>query len=256
MALNPLSVNVVLDQLVCHDEGRDPGKGTEPYLWTYFFKVDGTTASLSADTTLSGVAVTHPTPGSHGNLGGGEVKTGAVVPIPATIGRWQTTLTAIPVAPELLQFPGVPDHIAGAIGVVLVLMEHDWTTDNTAEAGHAALNATLQRELNRLVDSLGIGHQQVSSSDIDAIAKKVAAAVTDAIKKQGGPLQDLGNLVNGDDALGADAAIFTHTELEATPSPTFSRRFKPEKRGDWEVRGHVTAQALPVRPHPAPLPRG
>ena len=254
MALNPLSVEIVLDQLVCHDAGQDAGKGAEPYLWTYFFKVDGTAASLAADATLAGVAVAHPTPGSHGNLGVDDVRTGAVVPIPAAIGRWQTTLVPIPVAAELQQLPGVPDHIAGAIGAVLVLMEHDWTTDRTAEAGHAALNATLQRELNRLVDSLGIGHQQVSQSDINVIAEKVAAAVTDAIKKRGGPLQDLGNLVNGDDALGADAAIFTHTNLATDPSATFSRRFQPGKRGDWEVRGHVTARPIPS-PRPAPLPR-
>lgn len=241
MALDPLSVSVVLDSVKCIDEGVDGGPKVEPYLWTVFFKVDGSTVALSdVDLTLTGTPVTRFTPGSHGNLGVDNMDTGQTVPVPAAIGRFQTTLRAIPVSPEIQKL-GAPPKVAGVIGVICTLMEFDLTSNRVAEAGHQALNTTIAAELKKIVDKLGVFNQEISPGDINATANKVKAAVIAAVKAEGGIFQDMFNLVNADDFIGAAPFIVSHTSLEADGTQSFTLPFRTAKVGDWDIRGHVTA---------------
>ena len=64
------------------DEGDGWGSA-EPYLWTVFFLVDGSTISVNSGLTLSGDATMHFTPGSHGNLPNDDVDAGAPTCLPA-----------------------------------------------------------------------------------------------------------------------------------------------------------------------------
>jgi len=251
MPLNPLSVTIALDALVCHSKGNDPGPRAEPYLWTIFFKVDGTVAALSdPDLTLSGTGLTVPTPGDHGDLGVSEVGAGQVVPIPAAIGRFQTTLTAIPVSPAIQKL-GIPDHVAGVVGVLSVLMEQDWTSDRVAAAGHQALNAGFQQQLNQIVDGLGVLKPQPNSDDLNVAAGAIRQAISAAVRRRGGFLQDVLNLVNADDFLGFEPSVFSQGDLAATPLQQFSQRFITAKDGDWEIRGHVAATPVAASQRPA-----
>ena len=68
MARDNLFVRIELDRIHCHDEGDAVGSA-EPYLWTVFFMIDGSTVSVSSSLTLDGTATVAFTPGSHGNLG-------------------------------------------------------------------------------------------------------------------------------------------------------------------------------------------
>src|SRR5436305_13809138 len=113
---------IVLNPLNCHDEGDGIGDA-EPYLWTIFFKCDGTTLSVSDAGKIQGSAVTFPTPGSHGNLNDDDVDAGDVVFIPSELGLFADTVIPIPVAASLQPLLG-PD-LPGFFGVVVVLMEED-----------------------------------------------------------------------------------------------------------------------------------
>jgi hypothetical protein len=239
MALDPLLVTLELDQLVCYDEG-DSGANAEPYFLTVFFEVDGDTTQLSdPDITLAGSAVVKTILGTHGNLGR-TIKAGQTAVIPDSIGRYSGRLKGIPVA-QKFQDAGGPPKIAGAVGAVVVLMEQDLTSDNAANAAHNAFNISVRNELNRIVDSLGMTNPEVTNQDINAAAKRVRTAVKNAVINQGGFFQDIANLLNKDDFLGTEAFIFTHTELEQDGTRNFSARFRPQGRGDWELKGHVTA---------------
>lgn len=110
--LNPTAVVCEVDRFVCRDDGEAVG-GSEPYLWSVFFKIDGEdgNATASVEVTDGGVSlrldgeptVTSPDQGSHGNLrlDGGSVDAGGlfsgtkIVDIPSAVGRFRTTLTPI-----------------------------------------------------------------------------------------------------------------------------------------------------------------
>lgn len=144
MARDVLQIYLELDRIHCHDEGDGWGDA-EPYLWTVFFKVDGSTVTVSESLTLDGNATIHTTPGSHGNLGTTDVDEGDNVTIPANIGHWDTMLSPIGVTPPL---DALIDDVGGVVGVVAVLMEEDNVSDDGAEAGHQALNDAVSAALN------------------------------------------------------------------------------------------------------------
>src|SRR5215468_8222407 len=100
MALNLIRVNLELDTLKCYDEGDGWGSA-EPYLWTVFFKVDGSTVHVTDSFTLSGPPTVETTPGSHGNLGDTDVDAGDTLTIPSAIGEYETILSPIPGPPSL-----------------------------------------------------------------------------------------------------------------------------------------------------------
>jgi hypothetical protein len=238
MALNPLSVQIVLDDVVCRDEGDGWGNA-EPYLWTIFFKVDGHTASITPDLKLSGTALTHPTPGSHGNLLDKDVDAGDVVSIPAAIGQWETTLDPIPLPAP---YSALTPSVSGVVGVICVLMEEDNVSDDGAEAGHAALNNAVQAQLNSIVNSRTFSSPDVTEADIDQVKNAAGQAVADAIKKQQNVFENVWSWLNPDDQIGATAFMFKHSDLQANTFQTFSERFKNE--GDWEIRGRVMASTV------------
>ena len=259
MVLDPLSVSIVLDQIICHDEGADPGTGVEPYLYTIFFKVDGNTVALrDPDLTLSGEAVMlQLARGSHGNLGTRQVDTDDQVPIPAAIGRAQTDLQAIPVDPALQQ-PGTPDRVSGVVSVACWLLEEDQTPDRVAEANRAGLNTRFPAKLNRIVDGTGTVNAQPGPEDINGIAGKLRQAIGDLVQEEARSLQDFLNgsgFLNDDDFIGAVAFSFTHSSLGATPSQPFSRRFQVGRVGDWEIRGRVIATRILTQSPPIPAGR-
>jgi hypothetical protein len=114
-----------LNPLDCHDEGDSFGDA-EPYLWTVFFKCDGSTLMISDAGKVEGSAVIFPTPGSHGNLNRDDVDAGDTVFIPAELGMFADSVIPIPVAPSLQPILG--EDVPGFFGVVVVLMEEDNVT--------------------------------------------------------------------------------------------------------------------------------
>jgi hypothetical protein len=112
--LNPTDVICEIDRIVVRDDGETVG-GSEPYLWSIFFKIDGDpqhAVTAAIDINNQGISlkldgepfVASPDEGSHGNLAieGGSVDAGGwfggskIVPVPAAVGRFRTTLTPIP----------------------------------------------------------------------------------------------------------------------------------------------------------------
>jgi hypothetical protein len=55
-----------------------------------FFKIDGTTVTLTDSLTLSGTAAVAGTYGNHGNLINTDVDEGEDLPIPEALGSWST----------------------------------------------------------------------------------------------------------------------------------------------------------------------
>jgi hypothetical protein len=143
MIFNPTDVICEVDKLKVLDDGEATG-GSEPYLWSIFFKVDGDGVSATIDINDDGVDlsldgdpfVDSPDEGSHGNL---ELKDGTVragglfepgglfgskeivtVDIPSAVGRFKTTLKPIPTTVKI-----DPDSwVAGTIRDVVLNVEN------------------------------------------------------------------------------------------------------------------------------------
>jgi hypothetical protein len=235
MARNILRVNLELDRIHVHDEGDGLGSA-EPYLWSVFFKVDGSTISVTDSLELGGSPVIHTTPGSHGNLGTDDADEGENITIPAAIGEWETEMRAIPGPPSLaslnLEFGGV-------VGVVLVMMEEDNVSDDGAAAGHTALNNAVRTALQKIVDTRSISNQDVSEEELDQFTGSIGAAVEAAIVNQQNAFENLWSWINPDDTIGTKVFMFNHDELNEGTTKSFSHRWKNE--GDWEIFGHVTS---------------
>lgn len=252
-ALKPLNVHFRLRTVVCHNQlDRPLDRGSEPYLLTLFFKVDGTNAALSNEfklQTFPGAEITFPTPGTHGNLGDVDVRDGDVVAIPPAIGFFDTTLRGIQLPEPCDKL--LPGGVAGVIGVVCALLEHDGVRDSAAEAAHQAFNEIVTTKITEIANTVSIENPE-PQIDQEAIADEVRKAMRKAIFGELGVFGDVSIVLRsilfgaGDDNLleappGSEETgtfQFTHAEIhESGAVPPFSARPNPGKANDWEITG-------------------
>jgi len=239
MARNLIRVSLELDSIKCHDEGDGLGSA-EPYLWTVFFKVDGSTVQVTDSLTLSGSPTVETTPGSHGNLGGdNDVDEGDTVTIPAAIGEFETILSPIPV-PESLS--SLAEDIGGVVGVVAVLMESDNVTDDGAEAGHAGLNNAVQSAIQEIINTRSFTNQDITEGEIQAFTDSIGAKVEAAIREEQNFFENVWSWLNPDDMIGSKVFLCKHDDLDPSAVFEFSHRWKNE--GDWEIFGHIASTVL------------
>jgi hypothetical protein len=240
MARPSMRWTINLNPLNCHDEGDGWGDA-EPYLWTIFFKCDGSTLSVSDAGRVEGSAVTIPTPGSHGNLNDEDVDAGDTVPIPSVLGSFGDSVIPIPVAPAIQPILGQED-LPGFFGVVVVLMEEDNVTDDGAEAGHVALNAAVQSAIDQVLRSLGAGHTTITPEDIAGVTAGIDEAVKAAIRAQQNIFEDIWSWLNADDQIGNKTFVFNQDQFVTPEAPDqragslgLSERWR--NHGDWEIHG-------------------
>ena len=279
MPLDPISVDIVLENLICREKGRDPGPRIEPFLWPLYFAGNGARlAIVEAGGRLrrSGEIVTTPKAGSHGNLGVKKVEVDETVPIPRAIGRFETSLTAIPVPPSLATF--LPDGLPGFAGVVFVMLEQDAMSDKTAEEWHAIFNTETKNVLNEAADRvlanpailLAGNPQEQIAEIIEQILTEIKDSVLTALKRSLNAGEKLLGLVTGgralDDICGASVFAADQRSLLATPTRRFRATLPtPEqvesgivnvkRSGRLEVNGRITAHLLPPITRPAPVGR-
>ena len=229
-----IQARISLDRLHCADDGDGPGDA-EPYLWTIFFKIDGDTVEVGPDGILRGRCRTFPTPGSHGNLGTRDVDSGEDVTIPAAIGEFVGDVKPIPVPQSL-----GGGNVAGHVGVVAVLMEEDFVSDNGAEAGHLKLNETFELVLNGKLQELGVAKPELNDADRKQLAELVRAVVPDAVEEAQTAWENATTILNEDDEIGFIDFTFSQDELVNTSKP-FSHRFKVEAfEGEWKLLGEAS----------------
>jgi hypothetical protein len=201
---NNLQTLISLDHLHCNSEA-DPGSG-EPYLWTASFTIDG-------DTLRNGPFVIVTSPGSHGNLGDSDVDAGDDVPIPAELGERRFTLTPMP-------GDGSRDSW---VGVVVALLESNWTTDAAAEAGHVAFNQTLEQAIGRLLnDKANEQNPRLTDHDIATVKAEVTAAVVEAIKAE----SSWSELLDHDVPIDAQFFFATDRTLSTSATQEVTARFQ------------------------------
>jgi hypothetical protein len=247
---NNLNVTFKLDRLICYDEADGWGSA-EPYMWTIFFKIDGTTCTLNDALMLEGGATIFTTPGSHGNLRNNDVDGGDTVPIPDAIGSQSMILAPIQV-PDFVKQAGT-DDVAAIAGCIVVLMEEDEVSDDGAEAGHRALNAAVQSALDSIVPTLGFTNQNISDDDINRLFGQIQSSVEDAVKNQQNFFENILSWLNPDDTIGTVVWKFSGDELLSNNPVALEQRWPNEQNrsndnGDWEIIGSIETEEIPSCP--------
>lgn len=227
-----IHVSYNLSTLHCFDEGDGSGNA-EPFMWTVYFKVDGSTVKLNDNFMLEGKATVVTTPGNHGDLPD-DVDAGDVVSIPSSLGKFSTTMAPIPT-------PLAGVTVGGMCGAIAIVMEEDSTPDDAIEEGHKALNKTLQEELDALIPTLGLSNQSPSDDDIQAIEDAIKAAVENAVADNVSFWDFLGGLFGNlqDDQIGTAKWIHSHDELDAKAGTSFNISEHWNNEGSWTLNGSV-----------------
>lgn len=249
-----LNISLVLDRILCMDEADGAGNA-EPYLWTLFFKIDGETARLDA-LNLRGTITVSRRNGEHGNLQNRNVDAGTNIPIPPSLGRWNTTLIPIPVVPPIEFTDGrVLKDISGTIGVLCVLIEEDELSDSAAIAGYNAFCSSFEAKMNEKINGLGLSRQELSEEEIVEIQDAVSETAEDAMTIASADL--IGYTIMGwlqgphgfisigapDDLVGTANFRYTHDQLQEHGQFFFDRHW--EKEGEWKIFGHISAEPVP-----------
>ena len=234
-----LTVNLNLTDIKCYDEGDEDG-GAEPYLWTVFFKIDGDTVVVNDQFKLEGTASVFGTPGNHGNLGDDDVKENDTVPIPDSIGRFETTLKPIPVKP----LPGLT--VGGAVGVIAILMEEDSTPDDAVAEGHNQFNKTLQNILNSVIPKLTWNKRELTKEEVRKVESKITSAIRSAVAGEVNFWDVAWGFItlsnDQDDRIGTAKFILSYKELEGLSGGSIPLRQRLNgDQGNWEINGSVTA---------------
>ncbi|MGA2664765.1 MAG: hypothetical protein ABSF83_07460 [Nitrososphaerales archaeon] len=186
------------------------------YLWSVFFKVDGTTVQVNSSLSLQGTATVVGTPGNQGDLPGGVSAVYSAVertPIPPALGDYVTTLAPIPVAGT--SFTG-----GGVMGYALILIFQNGTPASAVADGHQALNGAIQQGLDGVIPTLGIQNESITQADVSNITNQVAGAVTNAIKNGLSVWDKLGTVLDDefqDSLIGNAFQYFTYGQLTASP---------------------------------------
>ncbi len=177
-----------------------------PYIWTVFFKIDGSTVRVNAGETLSGNATVVFTPGSHGDLGDNSLQVGQGVDILSPQGWWSDVLQPIPVDPSVQSQVG--EDVPAFFGAVAVALSWEHVTDQAAEAGHQALNAYVQSAINQVVANIGPAHPLPTPADIDSFTAGAADAIASAVEDAQSDIDNIWSWFAG-----ADEEIGSYTWL-------------------------------------------
>jgi len=180
------------------------------YLWSVFFKVDGSTAQVNATSlpsfALQGTATVVPTPGDQGDLPGGvrasyylDEETG----IPSSLGDYATTL--------------VPFPVLGLSGVTVGGMN---TPADAVAAGHQALNGAVQQALNKMIPTISSSNPMITPSDVANAESLIRTQVVDAIINALSVWDKLATVLNTefqDAYVGMGLQYFTDSQLMVSP---------------------------------------
>jgi hypothetical protein len=191
------------------------------YLWSVFFKIDGTTVQVVLDGTtgasLQGTATVVSTPGDQGDLPGGvqaSFNVAETTAIPASLGDYATTLVPFPISGSNISVGGM---IVGWLGILLY---HNNTPAGAVAAGHQALNGAVRQALNNAMATLTINSPMITPDDISKAVTLIRSQVVTAIKNALSIWDKLATVLNTefqDAYVGNSLQYFTDSQLLASP---------------------------------------
>lgn len=240
-----INIKIKLKTLTHHKRVENWGKA-EPYLWTIFFKMDGSSIDITPQFKIAGNATFQFTKGSHGNLGISSRHESNEVPIPSAVGEWNTYL-------EPVQIPYFDQKAAGIAGAIVVLMEKNNVSYEGAEAGHLALNQKVEAAVNQTLKEFDPKIVDINNAmpsirkffedKVEKVTDSLQGDIVNAIKSKQKLLQNIWTLLKPDNLIGYHVWNFSQADLMETEDESidFSNLWASKEHGDWEIFGNVSA---------------
>jgi len=249
VAATPKAVLVTLESIkwknitvVTGGGGFQATPSVSPYLWTVFFKIDGTSVIMADDYNLVGTATVEPAQGAHGDLGIWSMSVGETVAIPDSLGFFSTSLQPFFIAVSAQPFfnaPGIPQPQAAFGCIVIVLKDGGHIPAHAVDAGRQALTNGVQNFLDsELSGKLGLFQPGIPEADLQQAQRKIADAITNAIRDSLSTLEKIW-AVSGEDQMIASWIVSADA---ATPSfsKVISAGDEFSEFGVWELTVDVT----------------
>ena len=243
--MDGINIKIRLETLTHHKRTEKWGKA-EPYLWTIFFKMDGSCIDITPQFKIDGNATFHFTEGSHGNLGISSRQESNQVPIPSAVGKWETYLDPV-------RIPYFEQDAAGIAGVIVVLMEKNNVSYEGAEAGHHALNEKVEAAVNQTlkefdpkivdIENAMPSIRKFFEDKVEIVTDSLQDDIVNAIKSKQKLLQNIWTLLKPDNLIGYRVWNFSQADIMESDhqSIDFSHLWASESHGDWEIFGNVSA---------------
>ena len=263
-----VELNLSTLRCVQPDESED-----EPYLWTFFFTLDGSTVKQiqPGAMQLAGSVQVTAGYGGHGNLSPQVAVSGQTLRIPANVGSYGATLR-----PIRIQILGETMVIPGRIVAFCVLMEEDATSDSTILKAHGKLREFLELRWNDFLSN-GLTQTAVTQAStelqaegtqltgtartmaavervidrfVDSLEGPAGDVVRDAVIEDSGIFDLIANFFDADDMLGTLRIAFNEQQIinEGLDIDIFSPIIRTED-GKWtayyELRGGLQATLRP-----------
>lgn len=250
MAREAKTIQIHLERLrweeVVHRNGNGHSPQVDPYLWTVFFKADGSSLYVTDAGTVSGSATTFTTLGSHGNLCTRPITAGQSIIIPPDIGLWTDRVVPIPVATSLQ--PIVGEDFPAFFGVVAVLMRAGGhVSDHGAEAGHRALNYGIQQTLDELLQLVSPTHPIVTEEDVATVGAGIEDRVANAIVDAQLWFENLWSLSGKDQSLRQQTFCWNQDSFPGTECQLrFTNKWPCNGFGDWTIDGSSVVATSPA----------
>jgi hypothetical protein len=189
---------ISLNRIFCYqtsDRGFLNNADDEPYIWTFMVKIDGNSFHQPPNANyLAGEASYFFPNGSPGNLmGDNDISSGQGISIPAALGKWETSLSSIPISIAGQQITKIP----GIIIAAAVFLEENLTQRSAVAAAHTSTINLIKTTVASTIASLGlVGLAADAAADFAAATVSgtpitIEAAVAGVLARRLKPITDL-----------------------------------------------------------------
>ena len=261
MAIERMKVRVAFSSLFCHEEADGAGSA-EPYLWVFYFKIDGSAATLDLNARnqlfLRGTSINIGSPGSLGNLGTTDVDPEDDVVLPPTIRSHGAPLLLEPITLSPAARARHPDleAVGGLIGFVAALMENDDVSGADAQTAHREFNRSIRDTVKDAIDAFVVPSviERPTADDIMTLFRdQLGPRIVELVEERRNEWATFPNYQGDgrDDKVGMHTAFFVHQAFAGGKTFQADHLFNNPNHGQFTLHG----RALGSRPFPIPRSR-